>query len=306
MDVTFRDAGYLNNWGWDEDVMFKGVELLKPVVDLIEVGYIRPKIGFKQASLKEPLMEFRDSLCLMIDLKDYIVDDIVDCHTMINDIKKNNFARVIRIATTEENIAHARYAAYTISALGNIRVFVSIMKCSLISSGDLKKTLDMFESEDWRDSINCLYFADSFGSLTATKGCWSERMPIGFHSHNNQGQSFQLYKNSNVDYFDSSLHGLGRGAGNCDTLQILLDRGFLTQEIYDYANKYIKPLKPRNQPLLAYQYSGMNNIHPNHVSYWHKAGKTEFEIIKILENLNNKYNLTVFNKDTYKDLNNEQ
>ena len=120
-------------------------------------------------------------------------------------------------------------------------------------------------------------------------------------------QSYQIYRNLwyanyNKCFFDSSLCGLGRGAGNCDTLQILLDEGTLTKELYDFAKKYIEPLKPKNNPMLAYQYTGNNNIHPNYVVKMQEKGMGEFEIIEKLKEINTgKNDLTSFDESYIND-----
>ena len=75
--------------------------------------------------------------------------------------------------------------------------------------------------------VECLYFADSLGNMvpkdveriTATINTqWDG--PVGFHAHNNMGQAsinVEAALSCGVSWIDSTITGMGRGAGNYET-----------------------------------------------------------------------------------------
>ena len=102
------------------------------------------------------------------------------------------------------------------------------MQIDKISKSDLAMTLKFLINSK---SVDIFYFADSFGNLNAKKVkeiCqiikknWNKE--FGFHAHDNCGLALKnsLCAISNgAKWIDSTIMGMGRGAGNVSTEDLL-------------------------------------------------------------------------------------
>ena len=72
------------------------------------------------------------------------------------------------------------------------------------------------------------FFIHTWDSLVQTLTQWSAiSKPLGFHAHNNKGQAFAnsvIAIENKVNFIDSTITGIGKGAGNLDTERII--KGF--------------------------------------------------------------------------------
>ena len=154
----------------------------------------------------------------------------------------------------------------------------------------------------WK-SVDYLYFADSIGCMDpsyvnyfckAIKKYWKK--DIGIHAHNNK--SFALINtleaiNAGATMVDSTILGMGRGAGNTCTENLLIE---LKKRKFNYKPKYLSNTLPYFQllknkynwgPNYYYHFSAANNIHPTYIQKILTSNKYSNDfIIKIIENLN--------------------
>jgi len=263
MDVTLRDGGYCNDWKWKDPE--KIINLLRPHVDLIEVGYI----GDSNLKSKD-----RSKLCAMIDLKYVDIEDI----KKINDSYEKIAIEYVRIAIVIEQIDFAIEAIEELSK--KYKVMLSIMKCS-VSDID-EATIDKLN----KTKLEVLYIADSFGNITEFgNNLYKFKGKIGLHIHKNKSN---ITINDYFDIIDSSLMGLGRGAGNLDTLSCLLEyKNELPEDLYNFSVENILPIKMKSQCgySYAYHYSGLKNIHPSYVVEFKLNIGSEHEIIELLKQI---------------------
>ncbi len=290
LDVTLRDGNYCNNSLWPEPIFKQIVESLQPHVDIIEIGYRRPgKTGFEYCDdnyIDKVFGQKYDNLAIMIDYKDYenLPGDILANYFKP---KHNSPITYIRIACNINKLEGASELAELLNSIGYY-VTINIMKASLLTSANFEKIQRVIIPI--RYCLEYLYFADSFGSVFGFDkmdldfNC----LDIGYHPHNNLGTAFTHWKNGAFDIIDSSIGGLGRGAGNLDTIQVLLDRDKkLDYKLYKCL-KYIEKIKKKAQCGYCYEYHycAINNIHPNYAVYL--KGLRDFgryDIIKILSNI---------------------
>ena len=132
-----------------------------------------------------------------------------------------------------------------------------------------------------KSPVDGIYLVDSYGSLymeqieeLADKYlAMAEKYDkfVGIHAHNNQQLAFAntiAALTRGISYLDATAGGMGRGAGNCSTEQLL---GFLKNPRYDiipilkFLEKHVEPLKKSgviwgyNVPYLL---TGQMNRHP--------------------------------------------
>lgn len=291
LDATCRDGGYCNNWLWPEPVFKQIVESLQPHVDIIEIGYRRPgKAGFEYCDddyINKVLGQKYDNLAIMIDYKDYVWPK----YFLTEHFKPKCKSPImyVRIAC---NIGELGRALEMTNFLHNIgyKTTINVMKISMLTEKELKGI--RYIGTQLSESLEYLYLADSFGSMfdsnTLGELIIPYSVPIGYHPHNNLGTAFAHWKNGALDIIDSSIGGLGRGAGNLDTIQVLLDRDKkLDYKLYKCL-KYIEKIKKKAQCGYCYEYHycAINNIHPNYAVFLksiHEYGR--YDIIKILSKI---------------------
>jgi len=131
--------------------------------------------------------------------------------------------------------------------------------------------------------IEVIYFADSFGSLDsssvkniATKlaKCWSGQ--LGIHAHDNKGLALSnslAAQEVGVQYLDSTLCGMGRGAGNVKTEFLLVEmvqRGmgpYYPDALFPIIDSVFYKLKEHYRwgPNIYYYLAAIHGIHPTYV-----------------------------------------
>jgi 4-hydroxy 2-oxovalerate aldolase len=135
--------------------------------------------------------------------------------------------------------------------------------------------------KDW-NAVDLLYFADSLGSMSSFDvelicgefmQLWKGQ--IGFHAHDNKGLALSNLLSaisSGTTYCDSTILGMGRGAGNASTESLLMeansiglhdgDPKLLTDTIKDFSK-----LKSNYKwgPNQYYHFAANHNIHPTYV-----------------------------------------
>lgn len=306
LDCTLRDGGNSNNWQWPEPIFKQIVESLQPHVDIIEIGYRRPgKTGFEYCDdgyIDKVLGQKYDNLAIMIDYKDYASSE----YLFVDHFKPKNESPItyIRIACCINDLIKAATMGIFFHNIG-YKVTINIMKTSLLTVYDFLRIADSVQNA--HHYLEYLYFADSFGSMfNSDELCLKSKiLKIGYHPHNNLGTAFTHWKNGNFDIIDSSIGGLGRGAGNLDTIQVLLDRDKkLDYKLYKCL-KHIEKIKNKAQCGYCYEYHycAINNIHPNYAVYL--KGLRDFgryDIIKILGNIVEEDKRNTFDKKYIEDL----
>lgn len=226
LDVTLRDGGYSNNWGFSQDDAVAIVsDLAAAGLDLIEIGYRNGPPGHTGAGLTGQCP-----------------DAYIQC---------------IRAAAPTARLSVMYYpGAVTEADLTRLaELGVAMVRCS-IPADDLESALPLikkgctlgmistanlttvteYKTSKLVDDANkivdngasVLYVADSNGSMTpdsvrAAFELLREKVrpvPLGFHNHNNLGLAMANAieaMRAGVDYLDSSLRGMGRSAGNVPT-----------------------------------------------------------------------------------------
>jgi 4-hydroxy 2-oxovalerate aldolase len=285
LDVTLRDGGYLNNWAWDFEFM---TDLIRAVarcgVDIVELGYRSPrsimdKFGRVEGEEVECRALFDDDIsCLpkpdgiefavMVDAREYKNQAITSRFGPAED----SLVDLVRVATTYEDmetaikcVSELKYAGYKVS--------FNLMRGSALKWEQIKESIDAVQEAG---GVDIYYIADSFGHwyakdllnvLYAVSDAFGEGQALGFHGHDNRGYALANATTAaacGIEYIDSSVAGLGRGAGNV-----------CTEELLDWDGREFWPLlgvlektgwtglSESNDGTLADLATGRENLHPN-------------------------------------------
>lgn len=231
LDCTIRDGGYINDWHFDKKLVREIYRALsKSGVDIVEIGFRgtkkyfdKKKYGIWRFSEKEDIIEVIEGitgpkLALMADFGKIELSDFCD--------RKDSVIDLIRLA------AHKDKTSEAIKLLENIKrkgydVSLQAMGYSNYSPEERKDFVELLKKSD----IDYAYVADSYGSIFPNQIkdlidplLELKHIKIGFHPHNSLQMAFANTLeaiNCGVHIIDSSIFGMGRGAGNLPTEIIL-------------------------------------------------------------------------------------
>lgn len=287
LDCTLRDGGYYNNWDFDPVLVSKYLDAMSEIsVDWIEIGFrtidnskFRGPYAFSTDSFLSSLSipyNLRGKIGVMINADEYLRfgNSAIKEHFLA---KENSLISLVRIAAHYEDFFQLKPFIKELKNLGYI-VGVNLMQIASFSEEEISKAAKFISTTE----ADVFYFADSFGSLQPhevtnlianIRKSWKGE--IGCHMHDNL--SFALVNTilsyeSGATWLDSTVHGMGRGPGNCRTELLINTNIFkvplfnqiqLTSLIEDGFARLNSVYKwGTNQ---FYFFSGVNAIHPTYV-----------------------------------------
>ena len=239
IDCTLRDGGYYNYWNFsDEFVRNYLLALSFAKINYVELGFrLLKNKGFKGAYafcnddfLNKLFIPDGINVAIMINADDLISDNQLNSEILEMLVpldSKNSKVDLLRIACTFDDFEIIA-PAFKILKKKGYKTAVNIMQISMIRENEFKKTAIIATEND----VDIIYLADSFGSLIPEdiedivrflKESWGGQ--IGFHAHDNKGfaliNTLKAIENGIV-WVDSTINGMGRGAGNTKTEELVL------------------------------------------------------------------------------------
>lgn len=288
LDCTLRDGGYYNGWRFDPELAESLVASLNAAgVDIIEVGFKTPaeKVDddcaglyrFCSESQLDFLRRYRNAeYAFMINTAEFMDGGRASREMIERCIypARDSLFSWARIATHLDTFDSALVQAKWLSAMG-YRVALNLMGMSLLSDDDIRRALARVDD----DVVDVFYFADSFGSLEARDIVHYVNLirsyyggAIGLHAHDNQGLAFSNALQAishRVEFVDATVTGMGRGAGNLRTEQLLLalkknDPALNPAELLPVIERWLAPMQREYGWGWDYTYmmSAIENIHP--------------------------------------------
>ncbi len=240
LDCTLRDGGYYNNWDFDSELVNSYLTSLPATgVAICEIGFrFRNNDSFRGAyahandqflSTLEVPAEVK--LAVMINGSDLEADNLADSVQSLF-IDKNTFSSpvdIVRIACHAAEIPVALEASSLLNSMG-YRVGLNLMQISSLEDIDIRHVSQQMSGSN----VEVFYFADSLGSMThldVERICGLIREdwvgPIGVHAHDNSGlalsNTLHAINHCGVEWVDSTYTGMGRGAGNTATEELMLE-----------------------------------------------------------------------------------
>jgi len=289
LDCTLRDGGYYNNWDFEPDLVSKYLESVAQTgVQVVELGLRSfPRAGFHgpYAYSCEPFLNQLDipaslQVAVMVDAKT-ILEGSGGIETSVARLfvdAQDSKVRMVRVAAHFSQIAESELIVKSLKNLG-YSVGLNMMQAGGRTRSEIEGAARLVSA--W-GTVDVLYFADSMGNMDASDvrsvvgaitSAWQGN--IGFHAHNNMGKA-----NANcieaihcgVSWIDSTVTGMGRGAGNAQTEILLNDLShaslgeFKAEPLYELALAYFGPLQSQMGwgANFAYHYSALNGIHPSY------------------------------------------
>lgn len=288
LDCTLRDGGYCNLW----DFGFENTKdiisgLIKSNVEIIECGFLTDKVKYNKNVTK--FTDLKELSSVIPDKRDgkLFVAMVNYGEYDINLLPNYDGSSIdgIRVAFHKKNMSEALDLCEKIKSKG-YKVFIQAMVSLSYTDEEFLRLIN------YANKIGpyAFYIVDSFGmmkkkSLTRlfymVEHNLNENIWIGFHSHNNMQLAFSnaqelvnIQTNRNL-IIDSSVYGMGRGAGNLNT-ELFVE--YLNDNCGTEYN--IKPLLKIIDDIINGFYqknywgyslpnyiSASHNAHPNYASY---------------------------------------
>ncbi len=281
LDCTIRDGGLMNNHKFsDEFVRTVHKALVAAGVDYMELGYKADKKLFspdeygpwKSCTEDDLNRMFGDEdpgikMSVLCDIGRTDEDDVVACEQSVIDLIRVA-CYIHQIPAALEMVKMAKDKGYETS--------VNLMAISTVPEFELNKGLEMLGQ---CPDMDMLYLVDSFGSLyyeqiedlmRRYKDAMQHGQQIGIHAHNNQQMAYVntiCCAINGATMLDSTLDGMGRGAGNCPTellLGFLRNPKFHQRPIIEAVEKLMVPLRESIDwgYSVPYMITGQMNEHP--------------------------------------------
>ena len=316
LGCTLRDGTYVNDAFFGFDTVKNIIkDLSESKIDVIECGWLKnvlfekDKTIFSKISDIEPFLpEMKTSqYSLMLYHNEYDLDNLPLNCGMIDIIReifhKDSYKDAIK---RSEIIKDSGY-----------KLFYQAVNTIEYNNRDLMELSGLAN----RIMPDCIYIVDTHGSMfredlkrifEIMNENLKDEIKIGFHSHNNLQLSFSLTidfiemaKKAKRDIMiDSSLFGMGRGAGNLNTELIAeyLNRFYFKKYNTDIINNLIVNdiLKFKKEYDWGYNVNylltGSYNIHSRYAKYLTDKYNVNPETLREILNLINKTNEDSFSK----------
>ena len=286
LDCTLRDGGYINNWDFGEKNIKKIIKnLVLAKLDFVECGFLKT-LTFDKEKTFYSNYNFLESMLpdncnntkftLMINYGEYPLENLPICNN------KNIALRIVFKKSEKENAI--LYCTELINK--NYNVFVNPMHTNTYSSTELLELIEMVNKINPKgftivDTTGAMKEKDILTTFYLVDANLNKNIALCFHSHNNLQLSFsnaqclmKVCKDREL-IIDSTVFGMGRGAGNLCT-------ELLTQYINDnYNGNYdiipiLKIVDEQINPIFAktpwgysvpYYLAATNHCHPNYAKY---------------------------------------
>jgi len=288
LDCTLRDGGYCNEWRFGATNIRHIIDgLAHAGIEIIECGFLSHKISYKSgvsrfstmAQLFPFIPQERDGkkFVVMANYGDIDVEKLEE--------RSDDTVDGIRVAFHKKDLEGALQLCKQIKEKG-YDVFVQAM----VSLG--------YSDEEFLSLINrtnaiqpyAFYIVDSFGVMKQSdltrlfyivEHNLSKNIKIGYHSHNNlqlaysNAQSLVNIQTNRELILDSSIMGMGRGAGNLNTelfveyLNEACGTEYSLTPILRLIDEIISKFHQENYwgYSLPNYLSAKHNIHPNYAKY---------------------------------------
>jgi len=284
LDCTLRDGGYYNSWRFSSSIVNAYINALtESSVTHIELGFRFAKqdnnLGKFAFTTEEHLnsIDFpgNQQLGVMINGDEYLnSEDPCNLITKYFLPAKRSKISFVRIAIDLVNAPKAKILIDCLDDLG-YEVMLNLMQANQQKSDVVEATIAIISK--WKN-LKVLYFADSLGSMNAVaikkfikklKLSWKGK--IGFHAHNNMSLALSNATTAiklGCQFCDSTLMGMGRGAGNAQTEYLLPQvQGKYNPTSMLFVLAKFQALKNKFQwgPNMFYYFAAEHSIHPTYI-----------------------------------------
>ena len=285
LDCTLRDGGYVNDNKFGNKNIKKIIQYLNSAkIDIVECGYLKDKIEYdkdkteflnaKQADTF--LSPDNSNYTLMLLGEKYEIDNLPE--------QKESRVDTIRMSFHKNSLEKIINYSYHIINKG-YKLFLQPTAIMSYTDNEIIKMIQEFNKLD----IESVAIVDTFGQMTPADTInktklfdtyLKKNIKLGIHLHNNLQTAFAnaivfldtISEDRDV-VVDTSILGIGRGAGNLPTELLVNYLNTKYQKNYDLipileaSDNIISKIKEEHEwgYSLPYYLSAINGIHPSYV-----------------------------------------
>ena len=282
LDCTLRDGGYVNNWSFGFNNIQNIIKnLLDAKIDYIECGYLKniyfdkDKSFFSKINDLQTISNLESNFALMINYGEYPITKFYDFDKKV----------ILRIAFKKEEAKNALDYCEKLKKIG-FDIFINPM---FTNSYTLNEMIEMVKIVN-QISPQAFSIVDSTGGMKEKEVLLfaenvnknlSKNIALCFHSHNNlqlslaNAQSLIRTCKDRDLIIDSTLLGIGRGAGNIQTEHLA---SYLNENLGSEYNivPILKTVKENIYPIykiapwgysIPHYFAAIHNCHPNYAKY---------------------------------------
>lgn len=309
LDCTLRDGGYVNDWNFGRDNIKEIIRKLNEAnIDIIECGFLRDDI--KQFDINKTNYDSFDNLINLGDdlfEKDrtYTLMMLAESYDISNLVDKNqSYIDTIRLSFHKRDIKKAIKMSKIIKEKG-YNLYLQPTATMRYTDLEIKELIKVCNEEIKPNSVAIV---DTFGEMLDDNIIHFTKLfdkylnndiTLAFHSHNNLQTSY-----SNVILFinnikkdrevvvDSSIFGMGRGAGNlCSELIInylneKFSKDYKLFPLLEVIDNILSDIRKKYYwgYSLEYYLSAINHCHPNYCIYFsNKKTLTTYDLGRMME-----------------------
>jgi 4-hydroxy 2-oxovalerate aldolase len=287
LDCTLRDGGYINDWKFGERTIKKIIsKLSQSHIDIIECGFIenvnfdRNKTLFNCIEKIREYIEPKNKNVTYVGMiaQPYIpIDKITHCD--------GNSIDGIRVTFHENEIEEALDYGEKLMDKG-YKVFIQPVGTTSYTDVNLLELIRKVNNLKpyafyLVDTLGIMYKNELLRMFHLLDNNLEKSISIGFHSHNNLQLSFSnaqellmLHTKRNI-IIDSSVFGMGRGAGNLCTELLTnyindnIEETYDTVPLLEIVDEHLSNIFTEQKwgYSIPYYIAAVNKCHPNYASY---------------------------------------
>ena len=298
LDCTLRDGGYINNWEFGEGVIDDiSNKLSNAGIDIIELGFIKDepydkkRCVFSDICRTQEFIKDKNKLyAVMAEVVNPLPLDKLEPY-------REGLPQIIRVIVWKKMLKEGFEYCRGIVQKG----YRLCVQPARVSQYDDIEFVDMIKTFSELNPM-AIYIVDSWGTmykedlvhyLKLADENLKEGILIGYHGHNNLMQAFDtaeafIKANSKRDLIiDSSVYGMGRGAGNLNTEVIAkflnenCGKSYKVEPLIQIFDKYLSDIYKKEKwgYSIPYFISAKYNANPDFARYYKKSGVSD-EIIE--------------------------
>ena len=311
MDCTLRDGGYYNLWDFPSDLIEDYLEAMAAIsIDYVELGFrFLSDQGFRGAcayttDIFIQQFEIPESLkiSVMVNAGELLshTEGIAGALSKLFDDSEKSPVTLVRLACHFDELEAIEEGCFWLKEKG-YNVGINLMQIGDHSQEDIESAGRLLGQYP----LDVLYFADSMGEMDPTRTAeviallrHSWKGALGIHTHDNMGyalaNSLQAIEQG-VTWVDSTVTGMGRGAGNAKTEFLAIEvaqiraSSFNINPLLKLVSNYFNQMQAKYGwgTNIYYYLTGKFGIHPTYVQEMLNDVRFSLEdIMAVIEHLN--------------------
>jgi 4-hydroxy 2-oxovalerate aldolase len=255
IDVTLRDGGHAVDFNWEMSFAKEYYEIVSDMVDYVELGYwmqseksINPFYNLDMDKINDITQSSkRRNVSIMIDYH-YCVKDV----KLYPKYDEQEEVAMIRLCSRKEDIDDAIKFGSELKTYTGLNVSFNIFNASNYSEEEITQNCTKVST----NNFDFIYFADTHGSMDLKRDInkfengldilIQSGKSVGIHLHDHLGKAYYNYQFANeygFDFSDTSVRGMGKGAGNLKLEYLKVDN-----KLIEFINKHNELLQIHPTP----------------------------------------------------------